>query len=418
MRIDRIDIDNFCGFVHGEFRFSPGFNLLVGVNGSGKSSLLQALAVGLQPLLRHVAAPAACQPQARVALLESGGRVRHERCYPVRLSLAAELAGAACAWVLEMSGPGCAWQDSGEAPDLASWVREARTLPLIACYPAERHWRLPQVSADSAMRQQESRLHGYQDWRDAAADTRGLESWVIGKTLERLEAVAIGEPTAAADELERVNQVIRLAMPGARGLRFDVKYRQLMLDWTQAACAPFDTLSDGQRGMVALLADIARRMCLLNPQLGDAVLSDTPGVVLIDELDLHLHPAWQRRLPGVLKRAFPRVQFIAASHSPQMIGELPFDEIWLMRDNQALGHPEHALGLSSNQVLEQLMDSAPRNPRIDEALREIDQLIDADHIGDAQTRLDTLADEVGQIPEVVGAQSAIDTLRWLEDDPA
>ena len=108
-------------------------------------------------------------------------------------------------------------------------------------------------------------------------------------------------------------------------------------------------------------------------------------MVLIDELDLHLHPAWQRRLPGVLKRAFPRVQFIAASHSPQMIGELPFDEIWLMRDNQALGHPEHALGLSSNQVLEQLMDSAPRNPRIDEALREIDQLIDADHIGDAQT---------------------------------
>ena len=77
-----------------------------------------------------------------------------------------------------------------------------------------------------------------------------------------------------------------------------MKYRQLMLDWTQAACALFDTLSDGQRGMVALLADIARRMCLLNPQLGDAVLSDTPGVVLIDELDLHLHPAWQRRLPG------------------------------------------------------------------------------------------------------------------------
>lgn len=239
----------------------------------------------------------------RVALLESGGRVRHERCYPVRLSLAAELAGAACAWALEMSGPGCAWQDSGEAPDLASWVREARTLPLIACYPAERHWRLPQVSADSAMRQQESRLHGYQDWRDAAADTRGLESWVIGKTLERLEAVAMGEPTAAADELERVNQVIRLAMPGARGLRFDVKYRQLMLDWTQAACAPFDTLSDGQRGMVALLADIARRMCLLNPQLGDAVLSDTPGIkgfglIDIDDAELwHYFPEMMRTAP-------------------------------------------------------------------------------------------------------------------------
>ena len=63
------------------------------MNSVAAEFLLQALAVGLQPLLRHVAAPAACQPQARVGLLENGGRVRHERCYPVRLSLAAELAG-------------------------------------------------------------------------------------------------------------------------------------------------------------------------------------------------------------------------------------------------------------------------------------------------------------------------------------
>ena len=75
---------------------------------------------------------------------------------------------------------------------LASWVREAHFA--VDCLLSRRAaWRLPQVSADSAMRQQESRLHGYQDWRDAAADTRGLESWVIGKTLERLEAVAMGE---------------------------------------------------------------------------------------------------------------------------------------------------------------------------------------------------------------------------------
>ncbi len=201
-------------------------------------------------------------------------------------------------------------------------------------------------------------------------------------------------------------------------MRYDIKYRRLVLDWENAESTPFDTLSDGQRGMVALVADIARRMCLLNPQLGDAVLAQTPGIVVIDELDMHLHPAWQRRLPGVLKKTFPKVPFIAASHSPQIIGELAASEVWLMRDAQVLGNPERALGLSSGEVLEELMEGSARNRAVEQELAAIHTLLDADDLSGAKRLLALLREKVGDSPEVLELQASIDSLQWLEDGDA
>ena len=79
---------------------------------------------------------------------------------------------------------------------------------------------------------------------------------------------------------------------------------------------PFDFLSDGMRNFVAMMADIAHRCVLLNPQLQDRALTETSGVVLIDELDLHLHPAWQKKVLNSLLTIFPKIQFIITTHSP------------------------------------------------------------------------------------------------------
>jgi predicted ATP-binding protein involved in virulence len=308
-------------------------------------------------------------------------------------------------------------------------------LPVVAFYTAERQWRLSGVGADTAVRQQDSRLDGYALWNDASLDMRGLETWIVAKSLEQLEAssntrsafpevqtdenineVEVSQPVVAhLSELELLNRAVVEAIPDAKGLRYDIKYRRLMLDWQDEVPTPFDTLSDGQRGMVALIADIARRMCLLNPQLGDSVLSQTPGVVLIDELDMHLHPKWQRRMPHILKKVFPKVQFIAASHSPQIIGELTASEVWLMRSAKVLGHPERALGLSSGEVLEELMEANKRNGDVDAALKQIRILIDDDEVEAAQALLNSLKVKVGDIPDVLESQSAIDSLQGLVD---
>ena len=430
MKITQLKVQNFRCFEQATFDFSPGFNLYVGVNGSGKTSLLKAVASGLATPLNGLGKKSvwlhAQEANTRLALIELNGRVRYEHCYPVRLEVTGEIGGQVRNWWMENNGPGNnqnQWEHTvfSALTDIAATIAQggAGTLPIVVFYGAERQWKLTGVGADTAVRQQDSRLDGYTSWEDASLDMKGLETWIIAKSLERLEAVSNTGHTLSGqplDELDLVNSAVVEAVPGAKGLRYDMKYRRLVLDWKNAEPTPFETLSDGQRGMVALVADIARRMCLLNPQLDDRVLKETPGIVLIDELDIHLHPAWQRRIPGLLKTVFPKIQFIAASHSPQIIGELTASEVWLMRDSQVLGNPERALGLSSGEVLEELMEGKARNVEVTSEIDAIRALLDEDDIVNAKKELERLRQKVGEIPLVLELQAAIQSLQWLEDE--
>lgn len=430
MRIDRLNIKNFCGFEQADFSFSPRFNLFVGINGAGKTSLLKAIAAVFSTPMAGTQHGGGWlheeEGTARLALIEINGRTRFERCYPVRLEAAGEIVGQYRSWWVSKDGPASnANFEHTIYPVLAEEAARISqgghgALPLCVFYPADRQWRLTGVSPDSAVRQQDSRLDGYRSWSNAALDIQGLESWIIGKSLERLEAQSFNQTsnqdTKWQDELEMVNKAVIQAVPGSTGLRYDIKYRRLMLNWQNSKPTPFDTLSDGQRGMAALVADIARRICLLNPQLGNEAFEVTPGVVIIDELDMHLHPTWQRKISSLLLNTFPRIQFFAASHSPQIIGELEPQHIWLMNGNKILGHPERSLGLDSGEVLEELMGSQARNPEIDKQVQDIRQAIDDDKLDEAQHSLTNLKQSVGDIPDVLEAQSAIDSLNWIEKE--
>lgn len=430
MRIDSLKVQNFRCFEQALFRFSPSFNILIGPNGGGKSSLLMAivasLATPMNGLKKGVVWPHADERNVRVALTEVNGRVRFDQCYPVRLEVSGEIGGQDRSWWLALEGPGSdpKWEHTVfyALSELAgrAMKSEAGALPVVAIYLPERQWKLKGVAPDQAVRQRESRLDGYASWHDAAADLKGFEAWVVSKSLERLERLSYAEQgilSQEPDELDLVSRAVAEAFPGSIGVRFDIKYRRMVLDWKDGKpSTPFELLSDGQRGLTALIADIARRMCLLNPQLGNDVLAQTPGIVVIDELDIHLHPAWQRRIVPLLKRLFPKVQFFAATHSPQIIGELPAEEIILLQEGQAVGHPEYSLGLDSAEILEALMDSPARNAKVAEELHAIRRAIDNDDLESAQELLDALESEVGAIPEVLGNRSAINSLRLLEDD--
>lgn len=117
---------------------------------------------------------------------------------------------------------------------------------------------------------------------------------------------------------------------------------------------PFSQFSDGYRTMMSMVADIAYRMALLNPMLGKKVL-ETPGVVLIDEVDLHLHPLWRARVLQDLQAIFPYVQFIVTTHAPMVISFVPGSCIRILGDERAY-KPEHeSFGLGSNDVLTGIM---------------------------------------------------------------
>ncbi len=140
--------------------------------------------------------------------------------------------------------------------------------------------------------------------------------------------------------------------------------------------------------MMALVADIAIKAVTQNNHLvpEDAqapangalpdVLDQTPGVVLIDELDVHLHPRWQRRVATDLKLTFPKIQFVCTSHSPQVIGEVAPDEIRQL-DDESLGRvPDQSYGLDSNAILEDIMGADSRTQMGARAIEAVEDALE------------------------------------------
>ena len=122
-------------------------------------------------------------------------------------------------------------------------------------------------------------------------------------------------------------------------------------------------LSDGEKCTIALFGDLARRMALANPELSNPL--EGQGVVLIDELDLHMHTLWQRKVMQVLKKTFPNIQFIITTHSPQILGELDdaFNLFYLYREAGKVGLQQYKsfIGWDANVILEEVMKTSSLN---------------------------------------------------------
>ncbi|WP_024681103.1 AAA family ATPase [Pseudomonas syringae] len=417
MRLDHLHLQNFRCYEDAHFDFQPGFNLVVGVNGSGKTSLLQGAAYCFRNFLQTMDTshssnhPFIAESDARFTIVKFENRVRFERNFPLKLSAKGD-AFDFPEWevLLERNSAvpvyslpiGMKLQEKLRTLDMTA----PTDLPVLAFYKANRRWLASAVTPEHAAQSKSSRLDAYTGWFDAAADLERFEKWIIGKTLERLQRVSRGRHEAVLDdELTWINSAVKCALPESNGIEYDMELRSLVVDMGEKLI-PFNELSDGQRGMVALFADIARRICLLNPHMGKDVLNKTNGIIVIDELDIHLHPGWQRSIATALKKAFPRVQFIAASHSPQIIGSLQPGEIILLNNGDS-PHPRATYGLDSSTILEEVMGVPQREPEIEELLDELFSTLENNELEKARLQLDVLKKKAPDLPEFAGAQALL-----------
>ncbi len=172
---------------------------------------------------------------------------------------------------------------------------------------------------------------------------------------------------------------------------------------------PVSRLSDGERGVLALVLDLTRRLAQANPELVDPA-AEAEAVVLIDELELHLHPAWQRRIVRDLTETFPKCQFIATTHSPQIVGEMPHDRIQIIADGEVFS-PRRSFGLDSSQVLDEVMDTTPRTAEVHSLLARISEEIGVDRYERARALLSELVGMVGENDsEVIRIRTLLDFL--------
>lgn len=159
-----------------------------------------------------------------------------------------------------------------------------------------------------------------------------------------------------------------------------------------------EQMSDGEKCTLALLGDIARRVALANPCRDNPLEGD--GVVMIDEIDLHLHPAWQRKILSVLKKTFPNIQFIITTHSPQVLGEVDdsYNLFSINSDefgNRSIDRMSRFDCFDSNYILENYMQTSPENILFQERLRTIYRYIRENQFEYAHKQITELKELLG-----------------------
>jgi len=336
MRIDTLTLKNFRRFDKLEMNFRPQFNLLVGRNGSGKTTILDGLSVamgawllGISKYNKDCKARSIEREEARLRCIQfaKDGKklVRYEYQHPVVVKAEGEATGKKLIWERTLEGQSGRTTSTGAArikslaqvAGLTAMLGKAPvTLPLISYYGTGRIWQQPRdlkaKRESSNTKASKSRLKGYLNSHDPRSDANSLFRWI-----QTQQYIALQE--GDAPELNAVKRAVLSCIEGGKKLYFSVSLADLILEIEGQERQPFNNLSDGYRNMIAMVGDIAWKAVQLNPHLGTKAPAETPGIVLIDELDLHLHPTWQRRIIEDLRRTFPKIQFICTTHSPFII---------------------------------------------------------------------------------------------------
>jgi predicted ATP-binding protein involved in virulence len=441
MRINRLEVENFKKFTRQTFDLHPRFTLLVGENGSGKTSVLDALSVAAGIWL--VEAPDSTLANSGTIILPrdirlepevKGDRTQFQERRPVVIRAVGQIAEHTdVSWTRQIRRDQKR-TSNGEAKQALEYVREIYSrdaageqvlCPVLAYYGAGRAW-LPSNVPSNRRGPGEAKSNGPARRWAAFYDcfSERIRFGELRKWFQR-------ETTAAGNRGGRMRpgfEAVRLAVlgcvPDADALWFDPDREQIVLSIRNNA-QPFDNLSAGQRMMMALVADLAIKIVTQNAFLLPAdeldardkplprVLQQTPGLVLIDELDVHLHPKWQRRVATDLKETFPSLQFVCTSHSPQVIGEVKPEELRLLDDGVTI--PKRSFGIDSSRILEEIMDAKPRSESVENVLRKLFALIDKEDFDAARTVLHDVEAELGaEDPEITRAHAL---MTFLESKP-
>lgn len=333
MRIDEIQLENFRGFPNNTFPLHPQFNVIAGKNGSGKTAILEGLNVAIGSFLLGIrdATSRHIKPDdVRIQTTEHGA----EEQYPVRVQARGFLHEAPFEWARSINTRGgrtntrdaTALRDAARRLDEQVRADQPVSLPLLAFYSTGRLFKERRDQVTEGQPPVASRFRGYYNCLEATSSFSDFLRWFRGKELAAIQreqqrernGLQGGTPLLG---LQLIKQTITDNLPGCTRVYYDMDPdgEGLKVELETGETLPFDFLSDGTRNLFALLADLAYRCILLNPQHGLEATTQTEGVVLIDELDLHLHPEWQRNIVESLRTTFPKVQFVCTSHSPFII---------------------------------------------------------------------------------------------------
>jgi len=411
-----------------DFLFKPGFNLLVGVNGVGKSTVLDTIRICMSRVL-----PVISESRAKAISFVPGDILGGRPWLDAELRFT--LGTRDFRFTRRQWRKDIAPDDPANLRELRRQVLESERLQ------DRRRDLLRQLEAPQGVADRDSFAPSKSELKETAAGAspncvffspvRSFlgstgQSRVLGgvatayyrglhpRRLDvpvfadwmRVQAAMADERPRTARHLRVLQAAIERFLPAYRDLHVPTGGSRLRINRNGTALDVLQ-LSDGERGVLALVLDLAKRLSQANPSLDDP-LTDGKAVVLIDELELHLHPKWQRQIVGRLQKTFPRCQFIATTHSPQVVGELAHDRIQIMTDGGVYS-PTHSFGVDSSRVLEEIMDAPPRNRKVTNLLARMSREVGEERYGKARESLANLVEQVGEgDPEVTRIRTLLD----------
>ena len=432
MEIKSFRLRNLGRFENIEVPLAPTESLVsnitvfVGNNGAGKTSLLRAMATSLSwfvarlksekgngsPIPEEVILNGTPSAAIDIEVFDERGLASNSE---------ADIESYLFHWRLAKSRRGKKGEFSSElsgASKLAEWYRACLTendnasLPLIAFYPVERV--VLDIPLKIKGRHTFRQLDGYDNSLNQGVDFRRFFEWYREREDTENES---GLPQEVLDSLltsidqnsdiwhrlqslmassrDRQLTAVRTAisnfMPGFTNLRVRRKPRLHMSIDKEGETLNVLQLSQGEKSLMALVGDLARRLAMMNPSLENPLHGD--GVVLIDEVDMHLHPSWQRSFIHRLSDTFPNCQFVLTTHSPLVISECKDVLIFSLDDGELSPVPSQ-YGQDANTVLLDVMDTQIRNEKIDAKLKDLLDLIQERKLNEARELCSALEAEL------------------------
>ena len=430
MKLETLSLTYCAGFEQLDIAFEPDVTLIAGVNGVGKSTVLRALAVLLSramPEFTPSRSPSLYFTDDDIygnktslevfARLQIDGqsinvgvqrlRAEDEKGDRFMLLRQAEAAAASTDFAQALNArtltgeleagikethAALAVLKSASHPPLAVYFSPKRQLPGQPRTLPDATPFAPSIAYARALHDREVELREFMHWfrtqekLGAANEPRRL------KVLDMLRAV-VSELVPEFSNL-RIQEQPRL------GFAVDKRGQPFYLH----------QLSDGERGLLALVFDLTRRLAIANPN-SDNPIAEGAALVLIDEIELHLHPKWQRNVLPRLRDIFKGCQFVVTTHSPLVLGEVPARCVRFLEfvDGKVrVTVPTEAYGMDSNRILQELMGTPVRNRQVEDELKALFELIDQERFDEARVGIANLQRQLGQdAPELTRASSLI-----------
>lgn len=433
MHINKLMLDNVGRFTDLEVKLAPNakhhsnVTVLVGNNGAGKTTILKSLATSLSWLVARIRTEKGNGSHIAEEDIRNGDSgaiiaIELEDCSHARSNLPdAGPEDHLFAWGIARGRQGRKTSVHSSLMDtsiLADHYRtrlstdEKASLPLIAYYPVERS--VLEIPLKIRTKHTFDQLDGYDNALNRGVDFRRFFEWFreredsenetgvsdtalseiskkfgndsdIWKTLSQLKA------SSRDRQLTAVRSAIAAFMPGFSNLRVQRKPRLHMAIDKDGVTLNVSQLSQGEKSMMALVGDIARRLAMMNQSLDNPLEGD--GIVLIDEVDLHLHPRWQRSLIRQLSETFPNCQFVLTTHSPLVISDAK-DVLCYVLDDGNLQERNGLYGLDANQVLLEVMDTDIRNSEVQQRLNRLLERLQNGDLDDAKKLFSELSLEL------------------------